>query len=56
MRSTDAVAAWVAQGWAPVSQTGSTAVLRRGDEHTVLSVDGSGNITSQAVRPDAPGG
>ena len=52
----DAVAAWVAQGWAPVSQTGSTAVLRRGDEHTVLSVDGRGNITSQAVSPDTPGG
>ena len=51
----DAVSAWVAQGWAPVSQTGSTAVLRRGDEHTVLSVDGSGNISSQAVHPDAPG-
>ncbi len=50
----EAVAAWVAQGWAPVSQTESTAVLRRGDEHTVLSVDGRGNISSQAVRPDAP--
>ena len=52
----DVVAAWVAQGWAPVSQTGSTAVLRRGDEQTVLSVDGRGNITSQAVSPDTPGG
>lgn len=50
-----AVAAWVAQGWAPVSQTDSTAVLRRGDEHTVLSVDGRGNITSQPVGPAAPG-
>ena len=49
----DAVAAWVAQGWAPVSQTDSTAVLRRGEEHTVLSVDGRGNISSQPVGPPA---
>ena len=52
----DAVGAWVDHGSASVRQTGSTAVLRRGDEHTVLSVDGSGNISSQAVHPDAPGG
>ena len=30
----DAVAAWVGQGWAPESQTDTTAVLRRGAEHT----------------------
>ncbi len=49
-----AVAAWVAQGWAPVSQTDSTAVLRRGDEHVVVSVDGRGNISSQPVAPAPP--
>jgi len=49
-----AVAAWVAQGWAPVNQTDSTAVLRRGDEHVVLSVDGRGNISSQPVGPAPP--
>jgi hypothetical protein len=53
----DAVAAWVAQGWAPESQTETTAVLRRGTEHVVIAVDGQGNVSSQAVGapgPDAP--
>ena len=51
----DAVAAWVAQGWAPVSQTDTTAVLQRNGEHTVLTVDAQGNIGSQAVGPAPPG-
>jgi hypothetical protein len=51
-----AVAAWVAQGYAPVNQTDTTAVLRRGDEHVVLTVDGRGNISSQPVAPAAPTG
>jgi hypothetical protein len=53
----DAVAAWVGQGWAPESQTDTTAVLRRGAEHIVIAVDGQGNVSSQAVGtrgPDAP--
>jgi hypothetical protein len=50
----EAVAAWVAQGWAPVSQTDTTAVLRRGADHLVLAVDAHGNISSQAVDPTAP--
>jgi hypothetical protein len=53
----DAVGAWVAQGWAPESQTDTTAVLRRGAEHIVIAVDGQGNVSSQAVGapgPDAP--
>jgi LPXTG-motif cell wall-anchored protein len=49
-----AVAAWVAQGWAPVSQTDTTAVLQRDGEHTVLTVDAQGNIGSQAVGPAPP--
>ncbi len=51
-----AVAAWVAQGYAPVNQTDTTAVLRRGDEHIVLTVDGHGNISSQPVAPAPPTG
>jgi hypothetical protein len=51
-----AVAAWVAQGYAPVSQTDTTAVLRRGDEQVVLTVDGRGNISSQPVGSAAPTG
>lgn len=51
-----AVAAWVAQGYAPVNQTDTTAVLRRGDEHVVLTVDGRGNIGSQPVAAGAPTG
>lgn len=51
----DAVAAWVAQGWAPVSQTDTTAVLQRDGEHTVLTVDEQGNIGSQPVGPAPPG-
>ncbi len=50
----DAVAAWVAQGWAPESQTDTTAVLRRGAEHIVIAVDGQGNVSSQAVGPPGP--
>ncbi len=53
----DAVAGWIGQGWAPESQTDTTAVLRRGAEHIVIAVDGQGNVTSQAVGapgPDAP--
>jgi hypothetical protein len=52
-----AVAAWVGQGWAPESQTDTTAVLRRGAEQMVIAVDGQGNVSSQAVGtpgPDAP--
>jgi len=51
-----AVAAWVAQGYAPVNQTDTTAVLRRGDEHVVLTVDGRGNISSQPVASAPPTG
>jgi hypothetical protein len=48
-RLAEAVAAWVAQGWAPESQTETTAVLRRGSERTLITVDAHGNISSQAV-------
>jgi hypothetical protein len=39
-----------------VSQTDTTAVLRRGDEQVVVTVDGRGNISSQPVGPAPPTG
>jgi hypothetical protein len=51
-----AVGAWVAQGYAPVNQTDTTAVLRRGDEQVVVTVDGRGNISSQPVGSAPPTG
>jgi hypothetical protein len=42
------VASWVAQGWAVETQTADSAVLRRGSESMLVSVDPGGHI---ATRP-----
>jgi len=44
-----AIGTWVAQGWAVESHTGDSAVLRRGGELMLLSVDDSGGITSRPL-------
>lgn len=47
-RLDNAVATWAAQGWALESQTSDSAVLQRGGEQMVISVDTAGQV---AARP-----
>jgi hypothetical protein len=44
-----AVASWTDQGWAIESQTGDSAVLRRGGEVLLVSVDPAGQVTTRPV-------
>ena len=42
-----AIGSWVAQGWGVESQSGDTAVLRRGAETMLVQVDENGNVSAQ---------
>jgi hypothetical protein len=42
-----AIATWAAQGWALESETGNSAVLRRGSERMIVSVDATGEVSTQ---------
>jgi hypothetical protein len=42
-----AVASWAAQGWALENQTPGSAILRRGPEVMVVSVDGQGQVSTR---------
>jgi hypothetical protein len=44
-----AVGSWVAQGWAVESQTADSAVLRRGGDLTLVSVDQAGHVSTQPL-------
>ena len=44
-----AVATWAAQGWAVESQTGDSAVLRRGGELLLVSVDEAGRVSTRPL-------
>jgi hypothetical protein len=44
-----AVATWAAQGWALESQTGDSAVLRRGGELQLVSVDEAGHVSTRPL-------
>jgi hypothetical protein len=46
-----AVASWTAQGWAIESQTAESAVLRRGDEAMLISVDQAGHVSTRPFGP-----
>lgn len=48
-----AVGSWVAQGWAVESQTADSAVLRRGGDLMLVSVDQGGHVSTQPM-PAAP--
>jgi hypothetical protein len=50
----NAVASWIGQGWAIDSKTTADAVLRRGEELMLVSVDKDGHVTTRplANRPD----
>lgn len=44
-----AVASWAAQGWALESETADSAVLRRGGERMVVSVDEAGQVSARPL-------
>jgi hypothetical protein len=44
-----AVGTWAAQGWALERQTGESAVLRRGNELMLVSVDQAGHVSTQPL-------
>lgn len=46
-----AVMSWAAQGWALQSQTSESAVVRRGSELMLISVDKVGQVTTQPLGP-----
>lgn len=48
-----AIASWTAQGWALESQSADAAVLQRGSERMLVSVDAAGQVSTQAY-PAAP--
>ncbi len=44
-----AVASWTAQGWAIESQTADSAVLRRGQESMLVTVDSAGHVSTRPL-------
>jgi hypothetical protein len=44
-----AVASWTAQGWALENQTPGSAILRRGPEVMVVSIDDKGQVSTRPV-------
>jgi hypothetical protein len=46
-----AVGSWAAQGWAVESTTPDSAVLRRGSEAMLVSVDRAGHVATQPLPP-----
>ena len=48
-----AVGSWVTQGWAVESQTADSAVLRRGGDLMLVSVDQAGHVSTKPL-PAAP--
>lgn len=49
----NAIGSWFAQGWAIESQTADSAVLRRGTESMLVSVDDAGRVTTRPLSPPA---
>jgi hypothetical protein len=46
-----AVASWAAQGWALETQTADSAVLRRGGDAMMVSIDPAGQISTRPLGP-----
>jgi hypothetical protein len=44
-----AVGSWAGQGWAVESETGDSAVLRRGDEAMLVTVDQAGHVSTRPM-------
>ena len=49
-----AVASWAAQGWAVETQTADSAVLRRGAESMLVSVDPGGHVSTRPLAEPPP--
>ena len=49
-----AVASWAAQGWAVETQTADSAVLRRGAETMLVSVDPGGHVVTRPLAEPPP--
>src|SRR3954447_5317622 len=49
-----AVASWTAQGWALQSQSATTAVLARGEEAMIVSVDSAGEVSTRPYSAGPP--
>jgi hypothetical protein len=49
-----AVASWTAQGWAVETQTADSAVLRRGGEAMLVSVDPGGHVATRPLAEPQP--
>jgi hypothetical protein len=48
-----ATASWLAQGWALDSQTAESAVLRRGNELTLITVDSAGHVNTRPLTSES---
>jgi hypothetical protein len=48
-RLDNAVGSWAVQGWAIESQTGDSAVLRRGSDLMLVSVDDAGHVSTRPL-------
>jgi hypothetical protein len=46
-----AVGSWTTQGWAIETETADSAVLRRGNEAMLVSVDRSGHVSTRPLPP-----
>ena len=49
-----AVGSWAMQGWALDSQTADSAVLRRGSELMLISIDEAGHVSTRPMQPPTP--
>jgi hypothetical protein len=54
LRLQGAINSWAAQGWALVSETTDTAVLQRGAEHMMVTVDPTGQVITRPATAQAP--
>jgi hypothetical protein len=53
-RLDSAVGSWAMQGWALDSQTADSAVLRRGGELMLISIDEAGHVSTRPMQPPTP--
>jgi hypothetical protein len=53
-RLQSAVESWTAQGWALVNQTADSAVLQRGDQRMMVSVDPAGQVSARQMTMQPP--
>jgi uncharacterized membrane protein YdcZ (DUF606 family) len=54
LRLQGAINSWAAQGWALTSETMDTAVMQRGGEHMMLTVDPAGQVVSRPASAQPP--